>query len=442
MKITKAIVSSNDNPVYLDFWPVISKLWKIKFNIEPVLLYFGDNYDNISQKYGTVINMPIIEGIPVSTQAQCSRLWGAAQYGEEVVITSDIDMLPLSPTYYVDSIAGVPDDKFVSLNPLDKNTYFPMCYNVGKSSTMKEILNVDDDWETFMVKLIKWADGDDCEDKYGMGNYWSLDETWTSTNVNAYKNVNADRIHPIPRPNGVNGFRIDRPSWGYDVNLVVGNYYYDSHSLRPYSENKETIDKLLYNSLIAELNLQGVLNGIASHYPVLSELINKFNIKHVMEFGSGFFSTGLFTEKCDSVIAMEMQNNEWYDKVSDRYKDKIDSGVLDIHCIIEDSGVPAIEYFKNEFPDRKYDMVFVDGAGGSRHNCVEYAKELTDIIVCHDTETPEYGWGKIDKTGWVWIDIKVFNSWTSVMTNRQDVVDFVNALDEVDMIFNYKDIVR
>lgn len=249
MKIVKAIVSSDSNPTYLDFWDIISKMWKLKFGIEPVLLYFGDNVGDISSKYGEVIHMKTLDGIPVSTQAQCARIWYAGQCGDEVVITSDIDMIPLSPKYYVDSIAHVSDDKFVNLNPLNNHTYFPMCYNVGKSSTLKEVLNIDDDWEIFMTKLIKWADGPNCEDHYGMGNYWSLDETWTSDNVNAYKSINRDRIHPINRPNGVNGYRIDRPTWGYDIDLVKQDYYYDSHSVRPYLSHKETIDTLVSASL-------------------------------------------------------------------------------------------------------------------------------------------------------------------------------------------------
>ncbi len=249
MRITKAIVSSDDNPLYLDFWVIISKLWKLKFGIEPVLLYFGDDYENISTEYGTVINMPILEGIPVATQAQCARIWYAGQCGDETVITSDIDMLPLSPKYYVDSIANLSDDLFVSLNPLQGNTYFPMCYNVGKSRLVRDILEIDDEWETFMRKLMDWADNSgECYDQYGNGKYWSLDETYTSNRINKYKYTG--RIYPIPRPNGVNGFRIDRPRWEYDVELVKHDYYYDSHSVRPYNENKETIDTLVGAALV------------------------------------------------------------------------------------------------------------------------------------------------------------------------------------------------
>jgi hypothetical protein len=32
MKIDYVILGSNTNPYYLDFWPIVSKIWKEKFN--------------------------------------------------------------------------------------------------------------------------------------------------------------------------------------------------------------------------------------------------------------------------------------------------------------------------------------------------------------------------------------------------------------------------
>ena len=37
MKINYVLMGSNNNPLYLDFWPIVSKVWKIFFNITPVL---------------------------------------------------------------------------------------------------------------------------------------------------------------------------------------------------------------------------------------------------------------------------------------------------------------------------------------------------------------------------------------------------------------------
>jgi hypothetical protein len=48
----------------------------------------------------------------------------------------------------------------------------------------------------------------------------------------------------IPRNNGQNGFRIDRPNWRYNEELFNIDYYIDSHSIRPYLTYKTEIDKL------------------------------------------------------------------------------------------------------------------------------------------------------------------------------------------------------
>ena len=248
MKILKAIVSSDDNPMYLDFWPIVSKLWKLKFNIEPVLLYFGNNIDNISTEYGTIIQMPTLDNIPISTQTQCSRIWYAGQCNDDIVIISDIDMLPLSPKYYIDPLINIDDNKYVHLNPLYNNTYYPICYNIGKSSTLKEILEIDISFKDFMNKLINFSL------KINGFNLWFLDEVYITTKINEYKNFNPNRIISIIRNGGQNGYRIDRPSWNYDLNLVKQDYYYDSHSIRPYLNYKETIDTLVHTSLLGVIH--------------------------------------------------------------------------------------------------------------------------------------------------------------------------------------------
>ena len=50
MKLDKVIMSCNDNPYYSDFWPLVSKVWKEKIGIDPVLVYVGDA-SNISTEY-------------------------------------------------------------------------------------------------------------------------------------------------------------------------------------------------------------------------------------------------------------------------------------------------------------------------------------------------------------------------------------------------------
>ena len=42
MKINYVLMGSNQNPMYLDFWPIVSKIWKENFNIIPVLGLIGN----------------------------------------------------------------------------------------------------------------------------------------------------------------------------------------------------------------------------------------------------------------------------------------------------------------------------------------------------------------------------------------------------------------
>ena len=43
MKIDYAIHSIDDNPLYSEFWEPVSKIWKNKFKVEPVLIVIKKN---------------------------------------------------------------------------------------------------------------------------------------------------------------------------------------------------------------------------------------------------------------------------------------------------------------------------------------------------------------------------------------------------------------
>ena len=183
------------------------------------------------------------------------------------------------------------------------------------------------------------------------------------------------------------------------------------------------------------------MNEYGTHYPVLAELINKFKIQNVLEFGAGNYSTGLFVENCSKVLSIEMQNIEWFEKVKEKFIDNIDSGLLTIKCILDYDGLSSIEYL-NTIPNNKFDMVFIDGAGESRYNCANYAKSITDIIVCHDTEYPGYHWENIIIDGsWIWIDIKIYDTWTSVMTKNKKVIKYIKSFNYETLKEKYKDII-
>lgn len=240
MKIDLAIMSSNDDPMYLDFWPVVSRQWKEKLGVDPVLLYFGTG--NPSEEYGIVVNMGTdYENIPLAT---CwARYWYPSLYSDKVSIITDIDMIPLSRQYFIDQIKDFPDSAYIHLNPcIETYTRLPSCYHVAKGSTFKELLKLHDSFrDSYNNLLSHYFDNSTCYVKGG-NEKWCYDEYYATSVLMKQR----DRIALMPREGGESGRRIDRTNWIYDNQLLSEGYYFDSHSLRPYSKYKEEIDKLMH----------------------------------------------------------------------------------------------------------------------------------------------------------------------------------------------------
>jgi len=134
-----------------------------------------------------------------------------------------------------------------------------------------------------------------------------------------------------------------------------------------------------------------------------------YSPKTVLEFGCGEYSTGFFVGQGASVTSVEMQDEGWAEKVKGMYPD-----VNMVVCLGKDSW-QELAY------EERYDLIFVDGHGGSRPECVNWAKDHTDIIVAHDTQEPWYGWERVDLNPeeWeIWMNVTV-EPWTTVFVRRE-----------------------
>ena len=242
MKIQKAIHSSNDNPLYLDFWPVVSKIWRLYFNIEPILLYFGNQ--DVSTEYGSVIKLPKVENIPEPIQTLWSRYWYTVNEPDTTFIISDIDMIPLSKKYFIENIKDVDEFKYVHINPcIDSYGMFPSCYHIAKGSVFAQTLDLDNDWKDSLNTLLSFFQNTENTNHPSLAFGWFYDEKYSTYKI--IKNLSgSNNFVAIPRTQGQEGRRIDRSFWTYDINLLKKEYYYDAHCIRPYSKYKIEIDEL------------------------------------------------------------------------------------------------------------------------------------------------------------------------------------------------------
>lgn len=225
-------MGSNLNPMYLDFWPIVAKVWKEVFNITPVLGLISDEESEMyDDGNGLVIKLKSIEGYDNGLLSQLVRLY-LPKYLNGNCIVSDIDMIPLSKKYFINDLEEYSNDDFLIMSShhpqvINQNQY-PMCYIAGNDVIFKKLFTLNDDWESFIKKIQVQG--------------WYTDQLYLHNIIKKNNDIN----YKFPERNG--GFvenRIDRVMWGYDVNKLNEGFYIDSHLLRPYSKYNNEINKLI-----------------------------------------------------------------------------------------------------------------------------------------------------------------------------------------------------
>jgi len=243
MKLDYVIHSSDANPFYLEFWPLVSKVWKLRFGIEPILVFIGDESTPIDETYGRVIRMAPIPDVPVYLQCQWVRFWIPSQFPDKVCLLSDIDMFPISRSYFIDQIASIPDTKYVHLNPIHQ--FIPVCYHAALGRTFQTVLGLEASWEDSIRGLYAKQMGHDCfvqdpsnlilKDKV----QWGADEEWTTQRIRSYPDQSVFAF--VKRTHA----RLDRSFWRWTREQILADVFADSHSIRPYSAYRSEIDALV-----------------------------------------------------------------------------------------------------------------------------------------------------------------------------------------------------
>lgn len=230
MKINRAILACDDNPLYQNFWPLAAKAWT-NMGIRPTLALIGDS--EADESCGDVVRIPTIEGIPNDFIAQVVRAFLPVLFPEDVCLLSDIDMLPMNKDYYTKSVEHIADDCIViySADAHKGKVHFPMCYIAGKGKLFHEILQVDRNDITSIKHLIElW---------YATGLGWSTDEVMLTKQITSWHGFPHKTV--LLKRGGWKPWarrRIDRGKWQINPLLLLFNYYIDAHLPRPYDEIK------------------------------------------------------------------------------------------------------------------------------------------------------------------------------------------------------------
>lgn len=158
MKIKNVVLSSNLDDTYIQFWPLVSGIWKRLFREENIqvnvvlglLTDLPENSHFVKEcrHYGkTILIRPSLDyAEPV--QAKLIRLFLASKL-EGGSILGDIDLIPLRLKDYITRLSHVPDNCIASYgsnayNRTQDHFKVPMCYLSSSKETFQKITGITD----------------------------------------------------------------------------------------------------------------------------------------------------------------------------------------------------------------------------------------------------------------------------------------------------------
>lgn len=144
MKLTTVIASVNSNRDYYLFIPKQIKFWK-NFNIKFIAIYVGDKIPNELNNYQENIIL-WNKNLKLNTifVAQNIRIYYPALLNlpdDEMVMITDMDMLPLNDEYYKYGLEKFNKDDFIYYRNIDENQIY-MCYNAAHPNIWSKVFDI------------------------------------------------------------------------------------------------------------------------------------------------------------------------------------------------------------------------------------------------------------------------------------------------------------
>jgi hypothetical protein len=229
--ITTAVISSNYNKNYLEFWPIVNQAWKKLINVKAKLILISEEKDLFENNEDIYQFIPV-KSLSTSFQSMCIRCLYASIFEDEFCIISDADIIPLSKRYFQERIKNIPEDHIIIYrgNAYKDISRYPMCYVAARGKTFSEIFNIKSE-NDIRKRLVEW-------NNLNLG--LKTDEMMLYEYINNWDHFNS-RVTLLKDENETFN-RIERND--SISNLDSSIEYIDYHMPRPYSIEKEKIEEI------------------------------------------------------------------------------------------------------------------------------------------------------------------------------------------------------
>jgi hypothetical protein len=269
MKIDRVIMSSNNDPLYYDFWNPLSEVYLKKFKIKPTLVWVGTEQQmkdcNISDKHGDVIILSPHTDYPISSQCTIANFYATKFFLNEICFICGIDQIPLSNMFTSDLIKNYNDEDYIMMisdaylpnHWKNNNGTSPSSYHISKGSSFNEIYEFESDFKDEIEKIYQsntlesYMNTD--RKRVIQLSYWGIDESYFSMMLRKYQgkiNIVDLNQFKLLKERRIECYRTQETS--YDLDKLKSGWYSEAHLCRPFSGHSDYITKLLNNIEINE----------------------------------------------------------------------------------------------------------------------------------------------------------------------------------------------
>ena len=255
MTFNRVVLSSDTNPKFLDFWPLVAKGWRTFFKgVEVWLAVVGEAKDlDLAElaRHGNVVRYQPVPGVPISNQAKLARYHLAATWCDDsVVMTNDIDLLPLQTEYWSSLVKTRKTGHLLAMGAElytgDESGKFTAGYLTAESYLWMRLVNpLCNEWLDFVKGFSGLRVIDHKEDV--LRNVQHEDP-------NAFSDESLLRallhLNPVPVTHVRRGYypytqrALCRSDWMFEPHKLADGTYVEAHLLRPWSQHREKIKPL------------------------------------------------------------------------------------------------------------------------------------------------------------------------------------------------------
>jgi hypothetical protein len=246
------VVSSDLNPRYLSAWDVARRMWSVVGGVRPHLVLIAPD-DEVPPALADDPHVHVFEPIPglhTAFQAQCIRLlYPALLETEGAVLTSDVDMVPLSQGYFHEPLSRIDERHFLAYRDvLVPRGEIPICYNAALPAVWSKVFDVRSP-DDVRARLSEWGTGFSYEGIHG-GHGWNADQVILYRTLIARGRAHRDVW--ILRDAYAGLERLQKVVLQRRLHLVDAERdrirrgaYADFHVLVPYDEHRELNDEVV-----------------------------------------------------------------------------------------------------------------------------------------------------------------------------------------------------